>query len=123
MVSITGVCRSKRGTPGAPSAPARLLPWLWCPRYRCNAEAPGGRLAEEEVWRVGPEGALLLLGLSAVGFAASAPQTLGDLVRQGTLMEGVPAEDAMDLVGAGKARLAKPGDSHAPVGDDDKAGE
>ena len=47
----------------------------------------------------------------------------GDLVRQGTLMEGVPAEDAMDLVGAGKARLAKPGDSHAPVGDDDKAGE
>ena len=46
----------------APEAP-RILPWLWCSRYRCNqATAAGGglKLAEHRMWRAGPEGALLL---------------------------------------------------------------
>ena len=50
----------------APEAP-RILPWLWCSRYRCNqAAAVGGgsggglKLLKHRMWRAGPEGALLL---------------------------------------------------------------
>ena len=49
----------------APQAP-RVLPWLWCPRFRCNA-GDSGRVQEDKRWRAGPEGALLLVGLTEGG--------------------------------------------------------
>jgi hypothetical protein len=61
-------------SPAAPQAP-RILPWLWCSRYRCNqATAAGGgggsgglKLAADQMWRAGPEGALLLVCLTEAG--------------------------------------------------------
>ena len=58
----------------APEAP-RILPWLWCSRYRCNqATAAGGgvgsgglKLAADQMWQAGPEGALLLVCLTEAG--------------------------------------------------------
>lgn len=49
----------------APQAP-RVLPWLCCARFRCNAGA-GGQLPEDRRWRAGPEGALLLVCLTESG--------------------------------------------------------
>ena len=56
----------------APEAPL-VLPWLWCSHYRCNhADADGSgssgpKLAENQMWRAGPQGALLLACLPEAG--------------------------------------------------------
>lgn len=83
----------------APKAP-RILPWLWCSRYRCNqaaavgSSAGGGggiKLAEQLMWQAGREGALLLVCLTEGG---EVPQGLLD------------AEDAAELAAIEAAAAA-----------------
>jgi hypothetical protein len=90
-------------SPAAPEAP-RILPGLWCSRYRCNqATAAGGsggsgclKLAADQMWQAGPEGALLLVCLT----------------ESGEVPEGVlEAEDAAELA----AMEATAADAAAPA--------
>lgn len=80
----------------APAAP-RVLPWLWSARFRCTASAAAAKLHPEQEWRVGSEGALLLVCLTDGG--------------------GVPAgvEEALDAAVAADAQQAAAAEAAATL--------